>query len=174
VTITGEAYVQWLDRLSELLDFRQGDEGTEWNCGHRKTIAKSVAMASPGVDIYLDPFGLARRAAGELELPFAELKQMADRIHAGAACDCEIALNCDPRESPDGAEDEGDLVEFIVIKWAADGATTLEEAAAALETYAARLRDLHEQGFTLAEPIDNGHGFLQSPAAAEAPGMATP
>lgn len=43
-----------------------------------------------------------------------------------------------------------------VIKWCADGSSTMEELAAAFDEMAAYIRSLAKKGWKLAQPVDNG------------------
>lgn len=61
---------------------------------------------------------------------------------------------------PTGGPRAGDVVR---AKWTMDGATTLAEAADRLDGLAARLRALHAQGWTFAEPVTDDYGFLVDP-----------
>ena len=62
--------------------------------------------------------------------------------------------------------DDG-LREFFAIKWTADGATTLAEAADMIEGLAIWFREGHEAGWILEQPIDGGHGEIISPELAK-------
>lgn len=67
--------------------------------------------------------------------------------------------------TPDGTEPSGPQPgDIIRAKWTIDGATTLAEAADRLEGFAARLRDLHQQGWTFVEPVADDYGFLVDPS----------
>lgn len=55
------------------------------------------------------------------------------------------------------------------IKWVADGAQTLEEAAERLEGLTTWIRCLHLAGWSLAEPVDGGNGFLVDPSGDAGP-----
>ena len=58
---------------------------------------------------------------------------------------------------------EHDTDNIIRAKWAIDGAATLEEAAVKAEAFAERLRGLHAQGWTLAQPVEDDYGFIEKP-----------
>lgn len=53
--------------------------------------------------------------------------------------------------------------ETIRSKWLMDESTTLLQAAERLEAEAGRLRELHEAGWTLQEPVTDDYGFLVDP-----------
>lgn len=65
--------------------------------------------------------------------------------------------------TPNETEPTAQPGDIIRAKWAMDGAPTLDVAAQRLEELAAYLRGLHEQGWTLAEPVRDDYGFLVSP-----------
>lgn len=66
-------------------------------------------------------------------------------------------------ETPDMASSTPEPGETIRAKWLLDGAVTLADAAERLEAFAAYLRNAHEAGWTLTEPIADDYGFLVSP-----------
>lgn len=52
---------------------------------------------------------------------------------------------------------------FDAIKWAADGASTLEEVAERLESFAQYLREMSRTGkIRLVQPVDGGHIILET------------
>ena len=62
--------------------------------------------------------------------------------------------------------EDSDGPEIIRAKWAMDGAATLAEAAARLRERAAELDQLHADGWTLQQPVEDDCGFLVAPPAA--------
>lgn len=78
-------YYDWLDRLSELMDWQKTGPGAadyQWKCGDPETG---------------DRFALAKQAAADTGQPFSELMSVA-RSRGSAKCDCELIFNCDDRD----------------------------------------------------------------------------
>lgn len=50
--------------------------------------------------------------------------------------------------------------QVVRAKWTIDGATTLDEAAAKLEAFAAQLRALEAAGWQLTDPVADDYGFI--------------
>lgn len=63
-------------------------------------------------------------------------------------------------------DDEDELFDLedskiVRAKWAMDDATTLSEAAAKVEAFAAYLRDLESEGWQLIGPVEDDYGFIK-------------
>jgi hypothetical protein len=67
-------------------------------------------------------------------------------------------------EYEDDDYDEENDDEFFAVKWIADGATTLAEAADLVRAFADELQELHTQGYVLRDgEIDNGMAHYYKP-----------
>lgn len=60
----------------------------------------------------------------------------------------------------DDVFDDESNQDTIRAKWSMDGASTLDEAAAKLEGYAASLRAMAADGWELTGTIDDDYGFI--------------
>lgn len=87
--VSNESYHAWLSRLTELLEFHDGESNVEWKCG------------SEG-----DQYFYARQAASELRLDYNAVVKRARVTGSHACCDCEFLFNCDDREVEDDWGDE--------------------------------------------------------------------
>ena len=72
----------------------------------------------------------------------------------------EIDENVDQYDDWDDEEYEGENDEIVRAKWSFDGATTLQEAAEMLRSYADGLEKLHKDGWVLRGPIEDDYGFI--------------
>jgi hypothetical protein len=72
----------------------------------------------------------------------------------------------DDEYEDDYDEDNDDELddELFAVKWVADGATTLAEAAGLVRAFADELQELHTQGYVLRDDeIDNGMAHYYKP-----------
>ena len=63
----------------------------------------------------------------------------------------------------DGWDLDDEFHDSAHVKWTADGAETLDEAAAMLEAFAAWLRGREADGWQLTQPVDGGWCFMERP-----------